>query len=108
MKIELNQKDGLLFEGTNELGAKIDIGISDNPAVIPVRPMQLLLMAIAGCSSVDIVTILMKQRQIVDSYRVEVNGHRVEDRIPSIFENIEISFFFEGDIKPSKIRKAIF
>lgn len=107
MKIELKQKKDLLFEGSNEQGAKIDIGISEEVEHDVVRPMQMLLMAIAGCSSVDIITILKKQRQTIDDYRVEVNGHRIQDKIPAIFESIEVRYFFEGDIKPAKIKRAI-
>lgn len=106
MKIELNRKDGLLFEAQNELQNTIQVGISDHPQDHPIRPMELLLMGVAGCSSVDVIGILNKQRQKVENYRVIVHGERVK-AIPAIFKSIHVEFHLTGDIPPEKAQHAI-
>ncbi|UTW64986.1 OsmC family protein [bacterium SCSIO 12643] len=106
MKIELNQKDGLLFEAQNELQNTIQVGVSDNSDAHPIRPMELLLMGVAGCSSVDVIGILNKQRQKIDDYKVVVHGERVK-AIPAIFKSIHVEFHLLGDIQPEKAQRAI-
>ena len=68
--------------------------------------MELILEGVAGCMSIDIMMILTKQRQIVDSYEVKIKGHRVAD-IPRVFEHIDMIVYIEGDVLPKKIRRAI-
>ena len=69
-------------------------------------PMELVLEGLAGCMSVDIMMILNKQRQVVESYQVFVKGNRVDD-IPRVFESIDMLVEIEGDILPKKIQRAI-
>lgn len=69
-------------------------------------PMELVLEGLAGCMSVDIMMILNKQRQVVESYQVFVKGNRV-DEIPRVFESIDMLVDIEGDILPKKIERAI-
>lgn len=72
-----------------------------------VRPMELLLMSIAGCSSIDIVSILQKMRQDLQSLDVEVEGFREEGAIPAVFTKIHIHYKIGGDLKESKVKDAI-
>lgn len=72
-----------------------------------VRPMELLLMGIAACSSMDVLSILRKMKQEVKEYSVEVQGSREQDKIPSLFETIHVSFSFDGDLTDDKVRRAI-
>lgn len=69
-------------------------------------PMELVLEGLAGCMSVDIMMILNKQRQVVESYQVFVKGNRVDD-IPRVFESIDMLVDIQGDILPKKIQRAI-
>lgn len=71
-----------------------------------VRPMQALLMSLAGCSSIDIVSLLKKMRQPLEDMRVEVNGDRV-DEVPAVFKKIHMQFFLKGDLDEAKAKKAI-
>jgi len=71
-----------------------------------VGPMQLLVMAVGGCSGVDIVSILQKGRQTVSSFRIEVNGFKPDGISPSLFERIDVLYHFEGDLDESKVRRA--
>ncbi|WP_235298762.1 OsmC family protein [Portibacter marinus] len=72
-----------------------------------VRPMELLLMSMAGCSSIDIVTILQKMRQNLKNLDVEVEGFREEGAIPAVFTKIHIHYILSGDLKEAKVKEAI-
>ena len=71
------------------------------------RPMQLLLTALGGCSTIDILLILKKQKQSVESFEVEVNGDREKVEEYSLFRNIELHFKIKGEVDRSKAEKAI-
>ena len=72
-----------------------------------VRPMELLLMSFAGCSSIDIVSILTKMRQDLQDLDVEVEGFREEGAVPAVFTKIHIHYILSGDLKEEKVKKAI-
>ena len=79
MKIKLNRlNDDFLFECTNEQGNSILLDNTTLPGAKGVSPMQSLLMAVAGCSGIDLVSILKKQRQQIDTFFAEVEGERVQ------------------------------
>ena len=79
---------------------------SKENGVIGFSPMELILEGVAGCMSIDIMMILKKQRQVVESYEVLIKGNRV-DEIPRVFESIDMQVHIQGDILPKKIRRAI-
>jgi len=72
-----------------------------------VGPMQLLVMAIGGCSGVDIVSILKKGRQEISSFSIEVNGFKPDGVSPSPYERIEVDYAFEGVLDEKRVRRAI-
>lgn len=100
--------DAVHFEAKNDDGNTIhldgspDIGGEGKG----VRPMQALLMSLAGCSSMDVVSLLKKMRQPLEDMRVEVQGHRV-DAVPAVFDKIHMQFILKGEIEEEKARKAI-
>lgn len=71
-----------------------------------VRPMQLVLMGLGGCSAIDIVMILKKQRQTVDGFSIKIEGEREKGKEPSLWENVKIVFELRGDIDPEKAARA--
>jgi putative redox protein len=71
-----------------------------------VRPMQLLLMGLGGCSGIDIVSILNKQRQKVDNFHMKIEGKREEGKDPSLWKTIDIIFEFTGKIDHDKAVRA--
>ena len=109
MKVHLKRQDQAVhFLGTNSIGNSIHI---DSSAVGPeeskgVSPMELLLMGIAGCSSIDIVMILEKMRQPLDDLEIFVEGKRA-DNVPRVFTDIQLRFVFTGDLKKDKVESAI-
>jgi putative redox protein len=68
--------------------------------------MELLLMGVAGCSSIDIITILKKQRQEITSFKAEVEGIRVPIEDAKPFKEITVIFFLEGKIDADKAMRA--
>jgi putative redox protein len=69
--------------------------------------MQLLMMAIGGCSGVDLVSILQKGRQRIDSFTIDVTGTKPDGVAPSVYETVEVHFNLEGDVDPSRVHRAI-
>lgn len=71
-----------------------------------VRPMQVLLMGLGGCSGIDIVSILKKQRQTIDDFSMKIEGDREANAIPSLWTNVKIVFELKGKIDPEKAKRA--
>ncbi len=108
MKIKLKRlNNDYHFETKNERG---DIVHLDNKSVENPQgasPMELLLMGIAGCSSIDIVSILKKQHLELTNFQVEVEGSREEGAVPNVFTKIHLNIFLEGDVPVAKAKRAV-
>ncbi len=112
MRINVKRIDSNFnFEATNEDGNSVLIDASSyigghNKGM---RPMQLLLAAIGGCSAIDIVSILRKQKQEVDSFEIVVDGDREPIGVEgySLFKTIEVNFILKGNIDIEKAERAV-
>ncbi len=110
MKIELRRLNKAVhFECSNEEGLTVHTdgspeigGEGKGP-----RPMQLLLMSHAACSSIDVVTLLQKMRQPLDDIRVEVEGERDTDHVPAVFKKIHLHYILTGAVERASAEKAI-
>ena len=71
-----------------------------------VRPMQMLLMGLGGCSGIDIVSILNKQRQKVTGFSMTIDGEREKGKEPALWKDVHIVFDLKGEIEPDKAKKA--
>lgn len=110
MRIELKRLDDAFhFEAISETGniAQMDVGEEMGGHNKGVRPMQMLLMGLGGCSAVDVVLILKKQRQTIDSFEISIDGMRQQGKEPSLWENIEIHFKLKGTIEKEKAERAV-
>lgn len=110
MEIELNLKNNAYhFEAVNEGGNPVNIDAS--PAIgglgLGARPMELLIMGLGGCSGIDILSILRKQRIQPEGFRIKINADREKDAVPSLFTDIHLTFIFKGTVDPDKAKKAI-
>ena len=109
MNVSLKRiNDDYLFEATNSNGMSVRL---DNKSkkmgqVQGVSPMELLLMGVAGCSSIDIVAILNKQKINPRVLKMEVQGHRDENQVPALFYQIDINIYLEGDFSAEKAKRA--
>ncbi len=73
------------------------------------RPMELILMGLGGCTAIDVILILKKQRQIVEDFQVRISGTRekIEGTEKTPFRTINIQFELKGEISGPKALKAI-
>lgn len=71
------------------------------------RPMQTLLSALCGCSAVDVISILKKQKQSLENLEIEADGYREEGKEPSLWKNVDLKFILTGEIDASKGYRAV-
>ena len=110
VKVELERVNGAFgFEAKDAGGhiVKIDTSPETGGENFGVRPMQLLLMGLGGCSGIDILSILKKQRQNVTGFRMRIEGEREPGSDPSLWKKIDLVFELKGDIDPDKAEKAV-
>jgi putative redox protein len=79
---------------------------SDRAANNAPGPMELLLVALGACTATDIVSILSKMRQKLDSLEVEVSGERAEEP-PRVWTKLEIVFKLRGILDESAVQRAV-
>ena len=111
MKVHIKRLDDAYeMEATNEQGKTLRIDASPElgGSNKGFRPMQMLLAAIGGCSGIDVINILKKQRQDITDFQVEINGERQPEVIPSLFIDIELHFILKGaNLDADKVKRAI-
>ena len=110
MRVILNRvNQDYLFEVTNDNGHKVLLdNISKKEGKVEgVSPMELLLMALAGCSSIDIIAILNKQKINPIDVKMDVEGDRIPGLVPSLFNKIKVNVRLEGEISPDKAKRAV-
>lgn len=99
----------LTFTGTADtgfevpLGAKPEVGGDDDGF----RPMELIAIGIAGCTAMDVISIMQKKRQEVTEFEVRVHAERASEH-PTVFTDIEIEYLVRGvDIQEEALRRSI-
>lgn len=110
MQIDLKRlNDACHFEATNEQG--LSILLDGSPEVggenMGMRPMQVLIAALGGCSSIDVVSILKKQRQDLQDIQITLRAERQKNAVPALFEEINVHFKLLGTLDKDKVGKAI-
>ena len=102
---------GLAFEATPPSGKTIrmDAGIDDGGEGSAPTPVEALLSAAAACSAIDVMMIMQKKKQVVTSYRVEVDGERGPKGVyPRPFRSITVRHFVKGEnIDPAAVARAV-
>jgi putative redox protein len=98
-------KGGTTFIGTNLAQGAVQMGsLNDVPGI---SPMELMLVSLAGCTGMDVVSILQKKRQPVQRFEVRVKGKRADDH-PRVYTEIEIIYMIWGDgLDPNAVEQAI-
>jgi len=110
MTISIKRTDeDFKMEAVNEHGNKLVMDASDEIGGhnSGFRPMQMLLAAVGGCSAIDVILILKKQKQVIDSFEVEVEGEREKIEEYSLFRDICLHFKLKGKIDKDKAERAI-
>nr|MBT4123588.1 OsmC family protein [Candidatus Ruthturnera sp.]MBT4667927.1 OsmC family protein [Candidatus Ruthturnera sp.] len=87
----------IVMDGPKEAGGN-NLGI---------RPMEMLLLGMGGCTTIDVLSMLKKMREEVRDCRAEISAERADDH-PKVFTKIHIHFVVEGvDLDEKKVGKAI-
>jgi putative redox protein len=109
MNLSVNWVDGMLMVGKSHSGHSITM---DGPTEIGgenlgVRPMEMLLLGVAGCTMIDVVTTLKKMRQDLSHCETKISAERANEH-PKVFTDIHIHFIVKGkDLDSKKVDKAI-
>ncbi len=109
MQATVNWDHGLTFTGTADTGFEVPLGAAagvggDDDGF---RPLELMLVSLAGCTAMDVVSILSKKRQEITGFRVSVDAERAEDH-PKVFTAITVHYHVTGrNIDPQAVERAI-
>jgi putative redox protein len=109
MRIELKRLDDAFhFEAISETGnaAQMDAGENIGGHNKGVRPMQMLIMGLGGCSAIDIVLILKKQKQVIESFEISIDAEREKEKEPALWQDITVHFKLKGQIDKDKAERA--
>jgi putative redox protein len=107
LTVQLRRLEGAVFEALHPSGERIrlegppDLGGGNQYF----RPMENVLIALAGCAAVDILHIAQKARKTVSHLDVDVSGTRA-DAVPAVFDRIELTFRASGDFAPAFLERA--
>jgi putative redox protein len=102
-------KGDMSFEGETESNHRIlmDLAEKSGGHNQGPRPMELVLVSLAGCTAVDVVGILKKMRQQLEGLEVKVESERA-DQHPRVYKKIEIEFNLKGrNLKDESVKRAI-
>ena len=109
MKAEVQWHGRLTFTGKAESGFEVPLGGSPNVGGDDdgFRPMELMAISLAGCTAMDVISILRKKRQEITEFRVDVDAKRAE-RHPKVFTEATITYYITGKgVKESAVRRSI-
>ncbi|MCX2480147.1 OsmC family protein [Pedobacter sp. MC2016-15] len=110
MEINLARKNKKFhFEAENAEGQVV--GIDANPAIggegKGFRPMEMLLVGLGGCSGIDMINVLTKQKEPLDDVKIKITATRRDNEVPAIFEVINIHFDLFGELSIPKVERAL-
>ncbi len=109
MKCRVKWLDHMSFVGESDSGHSVvmDGAPEAGGRDLGVRPMEMLLLGLGGCTAFDVVSILHKSRQKIIDCEAEIEAERATE-IPKVFTKIHVHFIVSGrDLDPDKVRKAV-
>ena len=108
MESTIKWTGNMAFSGVTPSGHEIIMDAADEVGGqnSGARPTEFLLYAVAGCTGMDIISILKKMRLDPSSFHMEIKGDRAEAH-PKRFTDIRIHYAFEGDLPEDKVIRAI-
>jgi putative redox protein len=101
-------EQGMAFRATSGSGHEVRMdGPLDGSPPTAASPVELVLIALGGCTGMDVVSILRKMREDVTGYRIEVRGVRADDH-PQVYTEIEVVHHLEGRaLRASAVERAV-
>lgn len=109
MRIETRWTSPRRFTGTAESGATLvmDSRSDQGGEGAGPTPMEAVLMALAGCTGMDVLDILKKMRAPLDTFAIAVDAQRAHDH-PRVFTRIHVRYMTSGPgLKPEQVEKAV-
>lgn len=109
MDAKVTWKNDMSFIGTADSGFKVNLGTSLElgGADDGFRPLELMAISLAGCTAMDVISILTKKRQEVSAFEVKVHADRAQDH-PKIFTQILIEYIVTGkNIEQAAVERAV-
>ena len=104
MKLSIERPgEAIHFQGTN---GTYDVAIASSDDQEGLSPMEMTALSVVGCSSIDILTILEKQKQDIDAFNAEIDAERA-DEPPRVFTDLHMHYVLDGDVPPKTVRRAI-
>jgi putative redox protein len=97
--------EGLLFEAEAPHG-RVDLASGLDAPGSGATPMELLAIALGGCTAMDVASILVRMRQPLEAFSVEVSGERADD-YPRRFTSLEVVYHLKGELDERKVERAI-
>ena len=104
--VKTTWKGGMLFESTNP-GGNLLISDGEAPYQEAYKPKALMLASLAGCSGLDVASLLKKMRAEVDEFTIDVEAN-LTDEHPKFYDKVNVIYNFYGsEFKKDKIEKAV-
>lgn len=109
MDANVTWTNGMSFEGTADSGFKVNLGTAaqfggDDDGF---RPLELMLISLAGCTGMDVISILQKKRQDVKGFEVKVHAERAQEH-PKVFTSITVEYIVSGNgLDPEAVHRAV-
>lgn len=109
MDAKVTWKGRMSFTGSGKSGFMVPLGADtsvggDNDGF---RPMELIALGLAGCTAMDVISILQKKRQDITDFEVVVSTERAEEH-PKVFTNVKVEYLVKGHhVDPAAIERAI-
>ena len=101
-------KNGFAFDGSNDAGLtfRLDSPEAEGGPTGP-SPMEILLIGLAGCTAMDVISILKKKRQTVTGFEVHAYGVRADEH-PKVYTEITLEYIVRGhQVDPKAVERAI-
>ena len=110
MEIKVNWLNNMTFEGSGKTGSKIlmDTPVDKGGEDKGPTPKEVYLMSVAGCTAMDVVSILKKKRLTVTNLEIKVSADEIIDTHPHVFTKIKIHYSISGkDLTEPAVKQAI-
>ncbi len=109
MKASVTLEQGMSFKATADSGFTVNLGAA--PAAggddDGFRPMELMLISLAGCTAMDVISILRKKRQHITGLQVTVDAKRAREH-PKVFTHITMKYIVHGvNVEPVAVERSI-
>ncbi|NJP06969.1 MAG: OsmC family protein [Chloroflexaceae bacterium] len=109
MDAKVTWQKKMTFDGTATSGFNVNLGTTPNVGGDDdgFRPLELMLVGLAGCTAMDVISILQKKREAITSFEVEVQAEQAKEH-PKVFTKIHITYRFTGhNIDARSVERAI-